>query len=134
MRAAVLFAVLAPFAALAKEDAMIGLYGNTLIVYDPGTFERHTWFSKDGTAVHIDGSWMPEGLIALRVKEDRWRLFDGFVPRIIDIDSKTPDSPARNALGMMLHNHYPGTHWHELIPSGPNQDLREQYTIVPGRQ
>ena len=74
---------------------MIGLYGNTLIIYDPGNFERHTWFNRDGTAVHIDGAWMPEGLIALRVKEDKWRLFDGFVPRIIDSDAKTRLTPRR---------------------------------------
>ncbi len=134
LRAVGLMAVLLPFVAMAKEDAMIGLYGNTLIVYDPGSFERHTWFAKDGSSIHVDGSWMQEGLIALRVKEDKWRLFDGFVPRIIYSDAKTPDTPAGNAQGMMLHNHYPGAHWHELMPNGPDQDAREQYTIVPGRQ
>jgi hypothetical protein len=122
------------FAAAAKEDSMAGYYGNTLVAYNPGVFERHSWYNSDGTSVLFSAAYAPEGLITLSIREQQWQYFDGYVPRILPRGYDTKGMNAYSNIGLMLYAHVPGQHWRELVPEGPDQDLHEQFTIVPGHQ
>ena len=87
---------------------MAGYYANTLIAYNPGVFERHSWYNPDGTAVHFSAAWMPEGFISLSIHEEKWKFFDGYVPRLLPRDTDTKGMNAYSNVGLMLQSHLPG--------------------------
>ncbi len=122
------------FAALAKQDSMAGYYANTLVAYNPGVYERHSWYNPDSSAVHFTAAWTPEGFITLSIHEEQWKFLEGYVPRILPRDYDTKGLTAYSNVGLMLQAHFPGEHWRELVPDGPNQDVHEQFTLVPGHQ
>lgn len=124
--------------AQAKEVNMAGYLGNTLVVYIPDSIERHTWYDLGGldeggysfgSAVHFDAAIGANGTITLQTLEEKWRQDKRDFPRVVPIDAQ-----GREGVALQLRNHFPGDHWRELTPDGPNVDKREQYTIVPAHQ
>ena len=132
------FALAIAVPADAKEVNMHGYIGNTLIVYIPGSIERHTWYDlsgfdddgyAQGTAIHFDASVAPNGAIKLDAYDEKWRQDKRDFPRVVPVYAS-----GKEGVALQLRNHFPGDHWRELIPEGSHMDLREQYTIVPAHQ
>jgi len=120
-----------------NELHMAGFNRNTLVVYIPGLSEKHTWYMVTGsaklfdfgTAQHFDAEIMPNGNISMKVHAEKWRQDTSDFPRVVSVNADGSDG-----LALQLRNHFPGDHWRELVPGGPHQDMREQYTIIPGHQ
>src|SRR5262245_25124211 len=96
--------------AAAKEDTMIGYYENTLVTYITNVFENRTWINKDGSVVHFNAGWK-NGQVVLDAYDAKWKLDDGYVPRIVETDAN-----GKTGIAVMHHNHFPGQTWRMLQP------------------
>ena len=113
--------------ALANEDTFAGYYENTVAVLGDN-FERRSWYNRNGMVQHFNARWR-NGQVELVAGEQKWELHDGYVPRAIPLDKD-----GKHGVALMLHNHFPGQTWRQLIPTGENQDQREICVIFPGHQ
>ena len=116
---------------LHNEKGLAGYMDNTLVVFDPDVFERHTWYSPDGTVVHFDAGLAADGKLTLTSREGKWRFEREQIIYSVDADGKLG---APELQGFSMNSHVPGQIWHELVPEGPRQNMRDIYTLVPGRQ